>query len=295
MECRADAGHTCSLYGTSKLTDGSDLLPPSCKIYASAAAGFDWVDIERLAKRGVVYCNAAAACTESVADTAIYLIINAFRAFTWSALAARSLDVNQFIEAQMAIAWDTRNPRGHTLGIIGLGRIGFRVAQKARAVFPMKAVYNDIRRMPESVEREIDAQFYENLEDLLAVSDCVVVATPFGGSKVLDSDKISMMKRGSRLVNIAHEKLVDEDALVQALKSGHLSAAGLDVHFNEPNVNPNLAAMKNVELLSHNAGTSLDSQKGFETIGMQNILSFHESGRAITPVNLHLFHEVNNS
>ena len=267
----------------------SDLLPASCKIYASAAAGYDWVDVERLAKRGVVYCNAAAACTESVADAAIYLIISTFRHFSKSALAARSCDPARFRKAQFGIGNSTVNPRGHTLGIIGLGRIGQRIAQKAHAVFPMQIVYNDVRRLPQTVEGETDAKFYQNVDDLLAVADCVVVATPFGGEKVLDAAKISKMKQGSRLVNIARGKLIDEEALVKALESGQIQSAGLDVHFDEPNVNPQLAAMENVELLSHNAGTSLDSDAGFETIGMENILSFFETGEAKTPVNLHLF------
>ena len=99
------------------LTITSDLLPLSCKIYASACAGFDWVDVERLAKRGIVYCNAAAACTESVADAAIYLIISTFRHFTKSALAARTLNTDKFSEAQLSIGSVSVNPRGHTLGI----------------------------------------------------------------------------------------------------------------------------------------------------------------------------------
>lgn len=153
----------------------------------------------------------------------------------------------------------------------------------------MKIAYNDIRRLPESVEAETDAEFFENVDGMLAIADCVVIATPFGGSKVLDADKISKMKHGSRLVNIARGKLIDEDALVQALKKGQLQSAALDVHYDEPNVNPELATMENVELLCHNAGTSLDSQKGFETIGMENILSFFETGKAKTPVNLEFF------
>ena len=155
----------------------------------------------------------------------------------------------------------------------------------------MEVVYNDVRRLPESVERETDAKFYENVENMLAVADCVVVATPFGGSKVLDAGKISKMKQGSRLVNIARGKLIDEDALVEALETGQLQSAGLDVHFDEPNVNPKLAAMENVEVLCHNGGTTLNSQMGFETIGMENILSFLETGKALTPVNLHFFDE----
>lgn len=274
-----------------KLNISSDILPSSCKIYASCSAGYDWVDVERLAKRGIVYCNAAAACTESVADAAIYLIINTFRHFTESALVARSLNAEKFRATQLSIGNFTVNPSGHTLGIIGLGRIGQRLAKKAHVVFPMKIVYNDINRLPKSVEDETGAEFFENVDDMLAIADCVVVATPFGGSKVLDADKISKMKHGSRLVNIARGKLIDEPALVQALKKGQLQAAALDVHYDEPNVNPELAAMKNVELLCHNAGTSLDSQKGFETIGMDNIFSFFETGKANTPVNLQYFEE----
>lgn len=267
----------------------SDLLPSSCKIYASASAGYDWVDVKKLAERGIVYCNAATACTESVADAAIYLIINTFRHFTKSALNARKLDADNFRKTQLSVGNYTVDPRGHTLGIVGLGRIGQRLAQKAHAVFPMKIIYNDVVRLPKSVEDETGAEYFENVNDMLAIADCVVVATPFGGSKVLDADKISKMKHGSRLVNIARGKLIDEDALVQALKKGQLQSAALDVHFDEPNVNPELAAMENVELLCHNAGTSLDSQRGFETIGMENIFSFFETGKANTPVNLQYF------
>lgn len=247
------------------------------------------VDVERLAKRGIVYCNSAAACTESVADAAIYLIINTFRRFTFSSLAARSCNVERFQEAQHGLADVTTNPRGHILGIVGLGRIGYRIAQKAHLVFPMKIAYHDIKRQSEATETELEATFYEHLEDMLAVADCTVIATPYGGSKVLDADKIFKMKKGSRLINIARGKLLDEGALVQALEQGHLSAAALDVHMEEPVVNTALAAMANVELTSHNAGTSVDSLKGFETISMENILAFLEKGEALTPVNLQFF------
>lgn len=93
------------------------------------------------------------------------------------------------------------------------------------------------------------------------------------------------MKRGSCFVNIARGKLVDEDALIQALESGQVTCAGLDVHFNEPQINPKLASMNNVELLCHTAGASLDSHIGFERLGIENILGFLETGKAITPVN----------
>lgn len=267
----------------------SDLLPSSCKIYASAGAGFDWVDTQSLAKKGVIYCNAGAACTESVADAAIWLILSTFRAFTWSHTAARSCDPARFSDAQKNIAANTFNPNGHSLGIIGLGKIGWRIAQKATQSFGMNVLYDDIRQLPESIEKEVGAKFYKDLDDMLAVADCVLVATPFGGEAVLNAEKIGKMKRGARLINIARGKLIDEDALIAALESGQLGAAGLDVHFNEPAVNKKLADMRNVEMLAHTAGASVDSHIGFERLGMENILGYFETGKAVTPVNLQFF------
>ncbi|KAI9692617.1 MAG: hypothetical protein M1822_006848 [Bathelium mastoideum] len=262
------------------------LLPKSCKIFTSAGAGFDWVDTKRLAQSGVIYCNAAAACTESVADAAIWLILSTYRLFSWSSQAARSLSASAFSDANRNIAAITHNPRDSVLGIIGLGKIGYLVAQKAKTALGMKIVYNDIRRLPEAVEHSIGAKFYPALADMLAIADCTVVATPFGGEKVISASTFDHFKTGSRLVNIARGKLVDEDALVRALETGKLFAAGLDVHFEEPHVNGKLAKMRQVEMLSHTAGASVDSHVGFEKLGMENILNFFETGQALSPVNL---------
>ena len=242
-----------------------------------------------MAKKGIIYCNAGAACTESVADGAIWLILSTFRAFTWSHTAARSCEPARFSDAQKNIAANTFNPNGHSLGVIGMGKIGFRIAQKASQSFGMNILYNDIRQLPGSVEKEVGAKFYKDLDDMLAVADCVLVATPFGGEAVLNAEKIGKMKKGSRLINIARGKLIDEEALIAALESGQLGAAGLDVHFNEPQVNRKLADMRNVEMLAHTAGASVDSHIGFERLGMENILGYFETGKALTPVNLQFF------
>ncbi|QDS70055.1 hypothetical protein FKW77_004230 [Venturia effusa] len=262
------------------------LLPSTCKIYASAGAGFDWVDTKSLAQRGIIYCNSAPACTESVADAAIWLILSGFRRFTWSALAARSLDTAKFTAAHQNIAAVTHNPAGHSLGIIGLGKIGYRIAQKAKLAFGMRILYYDIRRLPEEMEKDVEATYYEKLDDMLGDADCIVLATPLVANKIMNEEKFAKMRKGSGFVNIARGKLVDEDALIKSLESGHLAFAGLDVHYDEPNVNPGFAPMINVEILCHTAGASLESHMGFEKIGMENILSFFETGKAITPVNL---------
>lgn len=210
-------------------------------------------------------------------------------------MAARSLDADQFVDANRNLAPVSVNPKGHTLGIIGFGQIGRRTAEKAYLAFNMKILYHDIVQMPRQLESVSNATYHKSMDTLLAESDCVVVATPFSGETLLNAALLSKMKRGCRLVNIARGKLLDEDALVQALKQGHLSAAGLDVHYNEPHVNKELGQMKNVEVMSHNAGASLDSHIGFERLGMENILSFHQSGKAITPVNAHLVSKASSS
>lgn len=110
----------------------------------------------------------------------------------------------------------------------------------------MKIYYQDPYRKSKEQEEAVNASFCKDLSDLLAVSDCVVLATPFGGSKLITKETLAKFKKGSKFVNIARGSLVDESALVDALKSGHLSAVGLDVHANEPNVNKNLTQMNNV-------------------------------------------------
>lgn len=184
------------------------------------------------------------------------------------------------------IAAVTHNPNGSTLGVIGLGKIGFRIAQKA-AAFEMKVLYHDVVRM-EDREREVEAEWSASLKELLGKSDCVIIAAPFAGEILLGKNEFGWFKRGARLVNVARGKLVDENALAEALDDGVLSAAGLDVHASEPDVNKTLARRRNVMMLSHTAGASIESHIGFERLGMENLLGWLEKGEAglVSPVNL---------
>lgn len=263
------------------------LLPNSCKIYASAGAGFDWVDTRTLAAHGIIYCNSASACTESVADAAIVLILSCYRAIAWSFLAARSCSADQFRNANQNIAAVTHNPNGSTLGIVGLGRIGLRIAEKATRAFEMKIAYFDVVRMKDR-EESVGARWCASLEELLQTSDCVLLATPFNGQVLLSSQQFAQFKHGARLVNIARGKLIDEGALNKALDDGVIRAAGLDVHANEPIVDERLAKRENVMVLSHTAGASVESHIGFERLGMENVLGWLDKGEAgvVSPVNL---------
>ncbi|KAH7072101.1 hypothetical protein BKA63DRAFT_62461 [Paraphoma chrysanthemicola] len=260
-------------------------LPKSCTIFASAGAGYDWADIPTLSKYGIVYCNGARASSEAVADMAIWHILSVFRNLIWSAEAAKSGDVEQWKFAHKHQQDTAFNPRGRSLGIIGLGNIGYTIAQKAWLAFGMKVLYHDIVRKSTDSEEAVNAVFYENLDEMLAVADCTVLATPFAGSLLITAEKLKRFKSGSRFVNIARGTLVDETALVEALKSGHLFAAGLDVHQNEPRVHPEFTKMRNVTLTCHNAGGAWDTAAGFERLAMENIESFLTKGEALTPVN----------
>ena len=241
-----------------------------------------------MAQHGIIYCNSASACTESVADTTIFLLLSTYRAFTWSFLAARSCDPARFHDANQNIAAVTHNPNNSILGIIGLGKIGTRVAQKAMKAFDMHVWYHDVVRMEDREKDLGDVKWCASLQELLAGSDCVVLATPFSGSVLLSDREFAQLKPGARLVNIARGKLVDEDALVDALDRGIISSAGLDVHAGEPHVNPKLAGRENVMVLSHTAGASVESHVGFERLGMENLLGWKERGEegVVSAVNL---------
>ncbi|CAN8097953.1 unnamed protein product [Discula destructiva] len=264
------------------------LLPKSLRVFASAGAGFDWADVDILAQHGILYCNGAAASSEAVADMALWHIIGLFRNLNWSASAARAGDVDTFLEAHHNAQFSAHNPAGHTLGVIGLGNIGYKIATKAYAAFGMKIIYYDVVSKSPEQEAAIGARRRETLDQLLAEADCVVIAAPAQGGRVLlDKEEIFKMKKGSRLVNIARGSLLNEEAVADALDSGHLFAVGLDVHENEPVPNPRLVSNKQAMLTSHTAGGTLETMIGFEKLAMQNVLAVLTGQEPLTPVNRH--------
>lgn len=204
-------------------------------------------------------------------------------------MAARSGNEAQFLDAHSNAPLGAHNPRGHIIGIIGMGNIGYTIAMKAYKAFEVKIVYNDLYQKSPEQEALIEATFYRNLDEMLAISDCVVIATPgASGKKLIDAVRLKQMKAGSRLVNIARGSLVDEEALADAIESGHLVAAGLDVHENEPRVSPRLANLRSVTLTCHNAGGAIETNVGFEALAMKNIQAVLTGQEPLTPVNKHM-------
>ncbi|KAF3761863.1 hypothetical protein M406DRAFT_64956 [Cryphonectria parasitica EP155] len=265
------------------------LLPQSLQVFASAGAGYDWADVDILAAHGILYCNGASASSEAVADMAIWHIISVFRNMQWTASAARANDPNTFVDAHLNAQFTAHNPAGHTLGIIGLGNIGYKIAAKAHAAFGMKIIYYDVFPKAEAQERAVGARRCATLAELLAEADCTVVAAPGqAGRKVIDREEIAAMKRGARLVNIARGSLVNEEAVADALESGHLFAVGLDVFEHEPVPSPRLTGNRQATLTCHTAGGALETTVGFEKLSMQNVLAVLNGEQPLTPVNKHL-------
>ena len=219
---------------------------------------------------------------------AIFHILSVFRNLTWSHLAARSGNADQWLEAHKYATMTAHNPSGYILGVIGLGNIGLRIAQKAYQAFGMQIYYHDIVKKSDDIEKSIGATYAATLDELLAKADCIVLATPFGGKKLINAETLAKFKPGSRFVNIARGTLVDEEALVEALKSEHLFAAGLDVFENEPHGHPELTKLRQVTLTCHNAGGAIETNWGFERLSMENCEEYLLRGKPITPVNLHL-------
>ena len=207
---------------------------------------------------------------------------------TFSHLAARSLDQEKFKEAHYDLPRTSHNPRGHSLGIIGLGDIGFASAKKVRDALGMDILYHDIQRKPISQEQEIRATYYDRLDEMLGRSDCVLLAAPYAGKVLITAELLAKFKPGSRLVNIARGSLIDENALADALDRNHLSGAGLDVHANEPAVSPRLANNWQVGMTSHTGGGALETWINFEKLAMENVEQVLTGGKALTPVNEHL-------
>jgi lactate dehydrogenase-like 2-hydroxyacid dehydrogenase len=224
------------------------------------------------------------------------MILSVFRNFTRAQLAARTADPAIFTATHKLIATISQNPRDHILGVVGFGNISRKLAYKARMALGMKIHYFDIARADSSVETELQATYHDSLDGLLKVADCVSLHTPLNSHtfNLIDERALALMKPGSRIVNTARGEILNEEALIRALQSGHLSSTALDVHYHEPQVSPILAGMENVTLTTHIGGGALDTRINFELNAMRNILAVvgedgEFAGDPLTPVNRRAF------
>lgn len=247
--------------------------------------------------KGIVYCNSGLAAAEAVADFAVAMIISTFRHLPWCMGAAMSTNPADFTACHQSATAQSHNLRGHVLGLIGLGNIGQQIAGRCRHGFGMNIHYYDIARIPSDTEASLGAVAHPSLESLIKMADCVVICVPAvpgaragdDNSALIGARELEWFREGGRLVNIARGSLVDESAVADALESGRLASVALDVHANEPEVNPRLraqAAQGRAMLTCHNAGGTVETHKGFEELSMRNIMAVCSGGKPMTPVNL---------
>jgi lactate dehydrogenase-like 2-hydroxyacid dehydrogenase len=220
---------------------------PQLRVIAQAAVGYDNVDLAAAAARGVLVTNTPGVLTDATADLAIGLLLGITR---------RIGEGERMIRAQQPWRWDMflllgRSLRGKTLGIVGLGEIGQATARRARA-FGMEIVYAQRTPSPPAVESELGARRLA-LQQLLATADAVSLHCPLTPETrhLIDAAALAVMKPSAYLVNTARGPVVDESALVQALREGVIAGAALDVYEHEPEVSAGLLELDNVVLVPH--------------------------------------------
>ena len=248
---------------------------PSLKVVSNVAVGVDNVDLAACARRGVVVTNTPDVLTEACADLTWALLLGAAR---------RVIEGDRFVRAGKFKGWRLdllmgAGLCGKTLGIVGMGRIGQAVARRA-APFGLRVIYAQRTRLAPSQEAALGARFVP-LEELLRTSDAVSLhcaLTP-ETRHLLDRHRLSLLKPGALLINTGRGPLVDEGALVEALRSGRLFAAGLDVYEREPELAQGLKNLPNVILLPHIGSASRETREEMARMAVADCLAVIE-GRA---------------
>ncbi len=241
-------------------------LPAQLRIAASCSVGFDHVDVPAARARGLIVTNTPDVLTDCTADLAFFLILAAARRASEYAAIMRagwrqSFGLHEMLGARVS---------GKTLGILGMGRIGQAVAARGRG-FGMTIVYCNRSRLPP--ERELGATYFADLRDMLGSCDILSLNAPSTPEtqSIMDAGAFAAMRPGSVFVNTTRGGLVDEEALLAALQSGHLFAAGLDVFRNEPAFDQRLAILPNVFLTPHMGSATIETRTEMGFRALDNI------------------------
>lgn len=250
------------------------------KIIANVAVGYDNIDVDAAARRGITVTNTPGVLDEATADLAFALLISTVR---------RVVEADRFIRAGRSWIWGPQSfigldvSAGATLGIVGLGRTGMALARRARA-FRMNIIATG-SRASSAEAAELGVQPCD-LDTLIRSSDIVSLHCPLTPTNrhMIDAERLAAMKAGSYLINTARGPLVDEEALADALEAGHLAGAGLDVHEHEPLVNARLRALENVVLLPHIGSAAAATRDAMGELAVRNVAAVLSGQPALTPV-----------
>ena len=238
-------------------------LPASVKAVANISVGVDHCDLAAAKDRGLIVTNTPDVLSDATAEIAILLMLGAARRAGEGEAMMRAAAWKDWSLAFMVGTQVT----GKRLGMIGMGRVGRVVAQRARG-FDMEIHYSNRRRLEPGLEQ--GAVFHERLEDLLPLCDFLSINCPATPETIglMNAERLALLPAGAIVVNTARGAVVDDEALIAALKSGHVAAAGLDVYNNEPNVHPGYRDLPNTFLLPHIGSATRETRDamGFQAL-----------------------------
>jgi len=244
---------------------------PDLKVISNLAVGYDNIDISEATKRGIVVGNTPGVLTETTADLAFALLM---------ATARRLAEADSYTRKGLWKTWEPmvllgQDVHSATLGIIGMGRIGAEVAKRARG-FNMKVLYHDIRRLSRRKERQLGVEYVSELVKLLSGSDFVSLHVPLTNQTrhLIGTDEFAVMKPTAIFINTSRGSVVNQKALYEALKSGQIFAAGLDVTEIEP-IPPDdpLLTLDNVIILPHIGSASFATRRNMALMAAENLLA----------------------
>ena len=248
-------------------------LPENVRIVATYSVGYEHVAVDAAKARGIVVTNTPDVLNDATADIAMLCLLGAAR---------RGAEGDRLVRAGEWVGWHSTmmlgvHVTGKRLGIFGMGRIGRAVAKRARG-FDMEIHYCNRSRLPP--ELEDGAVWHETPESLLAVSDFLSINAPSSAEtrKFLDAERIARLPHGAVVVNTARGDLVDDDALIDALRSGKVAAAGLDVFAGEPNLDSRYRELGNTFLLPHIGSASHETRDAMGFCCLDNLDAFFAGG-----------------
>lgn len=243
------------------------------RLIANYGAGYDNIDIKAAHECGILVSNSPANRAGDTADMAITLMLTVMRRFKEGSAALQSGErqgwsPSSFLGARVG---------GKKLGILGLGRIGIEVARRSR-VFGMEVNYHNRKRVHPDREIELGATYWSDLDKMLASVDVLSISCPLTPKTVhiIDKRRLALMKPTSYIVNTSRGRLIDEQALTDAIEAGRLAGAGLDVQEESPHLNTRLRDMPNVMLLPHMASATLESRVEMGETVIVNIKTFED-------------------
>ena len=269
----------------SMITDAVDAelmdAAPRLRVVSNMAVGYNNIDVAAATARGIVVTNTPGILTEATAELAFALILAAAR---------RVVDLDRRTRAGEWTCWApllflSREVSGKTLGVVGLGRIGRAVARRARA-FGMRVLYHSRSRLEAAEERDLGVEYAEK-DELLATADFVSLHVPLSAETrhLIGRRELGLMKPTAYLINTSRGPVVDEAALVEALKARRIEGAGLDVYENEPMLAPGLAALDNAVLLPHVGSATVETRTKMARMAAENLLSALRGERPAHVVN----------